>query len=203
MQPKSDTASSTHLVAYGQTQPEVLARLEQELKLFDAHLQTRQNDWAQVQAGREWTVAQEAEHVMLINISITRLLKLLASDRPLQAAPQTAGVLKDGKRQAPAYSLPSKQGVAWEELELSTEQADTEQADTNIPSRWTEQQQALLDTVTITTANPERTFWHPFFGELDALNWARMVSGHLHSHRHNLEKSDPKLNAPELNVKPN
>ncbi len=157
----------------GTTPAEVRARLQSELDAFEAHLAGRQHDWTRPQTGRDWSPAQEAEHVLLINQSITPLLRLLGSDRELRPMPQVPGTLKGGKRQAPPASLPSEQGLAWEDLQ----------------GRWAEHRQQLEEVAQHVTGTPGRTYWHPFFGELDALDWLRMVTAHLYSHRKLLEKS--------------
>lgn len=161
------------LAFVGATPAEVGERLKRELDLFWQHVQTRQSDWRQVQPGREWSPAQEVEHVLLINSGVTGILRLLLSDRPLRAAPQERGVLKDGKRQAPASSLPSEQGVAWEDVE----------------AQWQRSRAAAEEVSAQVRATPDRTFWHPFFGELDALDWQRMMASHVMSHRLLLERS--------------
>ncbi|ACO45373.1 DinB family protein [Deinococcus deserti] len=161
------------LLAMGRTPDEVRARLAAELDAFENELRARQADWSRPQAGREWSPAQEAEHVLLINEGITRLVGLLMSERELRPLPQTPGVLKDGKRQAPAHTLPSAEGLAWDELD----------------SRWTQHRTRLEAAAAQVRDVPERTMWHPFYGELDALNWLRMVAGHLDSHRRLLKRS--------------
>ncbi|MHA0034026.1 DinB family protein [Deinococcus sp. PESE-13] len=161
------------LAFVGATPAEVGDRLKRELDLFWQHVQTRQDDWQQVQPGREWSPAQEVEHVMLINGAVTGVTRLLLSDRPLRPVPQEPGVLKDGKRQAPASALPSEQGVAWDEVQ----------------DKWAQSRAAAEEVSAQVRATPDRTFWHPFFGELDALDWQRMLASHVMSHRLLLERS--------------
>ncbi|MFC6661912.1 hypothetical protein [Deinococcus multiflagellatus] len=72
----------------GETPAAVHTRLRSELDAFEAHLRGRETDWTRVQPGRDWTPAQEAEHVALINESITRVLALLLSDREVRPAPR-------------------------------------------------------------------------------------------------------------------
>ena len=64
----------------GATPSEVTDRVKRELDLFWQHVQTRQGDWQQVQPGREWSPAQEVEHVMLISGAVTGVTRLLLSD---------------------------------------------------------------------------------------------------------------------------
>lgn len=169
-QPLQDPAVLRH---FGQTPTQVQATLSAQLDAFEAELRTREHDWTTVQPGREWSPAQEAEHVVKINSGITRLLGLLLSDRDLRPTPQTPGVLKDGKRQAPPESLPSAAGLPWQSWE----------------EVWSGHRAALETVAAGIRETPGRTAWHPFFGELDALDWLRMVAAHLHSHRELLERS--------------
>jgi hypothetical protein len=157
----------------GQTPEEVRARLSVELDRFEAQLRGRQADWNTTQPGREWSPAQEAEHVMKIDNSIVPLMRLLLSDKELRPMPQVPGELKNGRRQAPAFSLPSHGGLSFEAL-------DTE---------WAEHRQKLEATAAQVIPTPGRTFWHQFFGEIDALDWLRMITVHLRSHRKLLEES--------------
>lgn len=170
---QADPYDPAPLKALGRTPDEVRARLKAELDSFETHLRTRQHDWAAVQPGREWSPAQEAEHVLLINQSIAPLFKLLTSDKELRPMPQVRGTLKDGKRQAPPMSQPSAAGLAWEDLD----------------TRWAEHRAQLTAAAELVRETPGRTYWHPFYGELDALDWLRMVTGHLYSHRRLLEQS--------------
>ncbi|MDO4263983.1 MAG: DinB family protein [Deinococcus sp.] len=169
-QPLQDPAV---LRQFGRTLTEAQAALHTELDAFEAELRTRKGDWHATQPGRDWSPAQEAEHVVRINTGITRLLGLLLSDCELRAAPQTPGQLKEGKRQAPADSLPSATGLPW----------------ANWEAMWNGHRAALETVAADVRETPGRTAWHPFFGELDALGWLRMVAAHLHSHRELLERS--------------
>ncbi|PTA67484.1 DinB family protein [Deinococcus arcticus] len=162
------------LAPMGDTPAAVRARLLSELDQFEAHLTQRQADWTRVQPGRDWTPAQDAEHVALINEAIARVLSLLLSERALRPAPQTPGDLtSDGRRRAPAAALPSDTGLPW----------------AGWPARWAQGRAALEAATAGLRATPGRTLWHPFFGELDALDWARMVTAHLAGHRRALERS--------------
>lgn len=161
------------LQQFGHTVQDVQASIRHEAEAFGAHLRTRQADWGQVQAGRGWSPAQEAEHVIAIGDAASRAIRLLLSDKPLRPIPQVSGDLKDGKRQAPAFSLPSPAGIAWDELD----------------ERWNAHQSALLALAAEIRPTPGRTFWHPYFGELDALDWLRTLAGHLRGHRQLLEGS--------------
>jgi len=162
------------LAPMGATPEDVRARLDRELDLFHAHLRTRQGDWTRTQPGRDWSPAQEAEHVLKINDSIARGVGLLLSERELRPMPQTPGELTpDGRRVAPPHTQPGDTGLAWDDLDAT----------------WTHSREGLSTVTGALRATPGRTLWHPFFGELDALDWTRMVAAHLYQHRKALERS--------------
>lgn len=158
---------------------EVRARLEAELSALGAHLRSRGTDWSAVQSGREWSPAQEAEHVALINEAGGRAIRLLLSDRQLRPLPHTAGVLKDGKRQAPAFAVPGAAGWPWAELE----------------GRWADHSAGMLALAEQVQAGQaqdgqtQRTLWHPYLGEIGALDWLRSLVAHVKHHRELLERS--------------
>lgn len=157
----------------GNTPEEVRLRLSAELDRFEAHLRGREADWNTTQPGRAWSPAQEAEHVLIIDNSIVPIMRLLLSDKELRPMPQVAGEIVDGKRQAPDFSVPSDEGLAFEALDTT----------------WAEHRQKLEEMAARVTATPGRTFWHQFFGEIDALDWLRMVAMHMRNHRKLLEES--------------
>ncbi|UBV42167.1 DinB family protein [Deinococcus taeanensis] len=162
------------LAALGATPDDVRTRLHTELDRFEAHLHTRQADWTQVQPGRDWSPAQEAEHVLLINDGVARGVALLLSERELRPTPQVPGELTpDGRRIAPLHTRPSETGLAWTELD----------------GRWVQSRTQLLQVVQNLRETPDRTLWHPYFGALDALDWTRMLAAHLRQHRQSLERS--------------
>ncbi|GGL83267.1 hypothetical protein GCM10010840_21250 [Deinococcus aerolatus] len=157
----------------GQTAEEVRTRLSVELDRLEAQLRGRQADWNTTQPGRDWSPAQEAEHVLKIDNSIVPIMRLLLSDKPLRPMPQVPGQLKDGKRQAPDFTLPSETGLSFAALE----------------TEWAEHRRTLEETAARVEPTPGRTFWHQFLGELDALDWLRMITVHLRAHRKLLEAS--------------
>lgn len=157
----------------GQTPEEVRTRLGVELDRFEAQLRSRQDDWTVTQPGRDWSPAQEAEHVLKIDTSIVPLLRLLLSDKALRPMPQVPGEIRNGKRQSPDALLPSDAGLPFEALDTT----------------WAEHRQKLEEVAAQVRETPGRTFWHQFFGEIDALDWLRMVTVHLRAHRKLLEES--------------
>ncbi|CAM3866504.1 DinB family protein [Deinococcus frigens] len=157
----------------GQTPEEVRTRLSVELDRFEAQLRGRQGDWNTTQPNRAWSPAQEAEHVLKIDTSIVPIMRLLLSDKELRPMPQVPGEIVGGKRQSPEALLPSDAGMPFEALDTI----------------WAEHRQNLEEMAAQVEATPGRTFWHQFFGEIDALDWLRMVTVHLRAHRKLLEES--------------
>ena len=78
-----------------------------------------------------------------------------------------------GRRVAPPHTRPSDTGLAWEDLD----------------TRWAQSRAGLERAAAELRHTPGRTLWHPFFGELDAMDWMRMVAIHLNNHRKQLEAS--------------
>lgn len=166
-------ASRAELVTYGQVPEQIASNLQAELEALEAHLHQRQSDWLIQQPQRDWSPAQEAEHVLLVNDSVINLVLLLLSNKELPEMPKRLGKLKNGKRQAPSFTLPSQQGLAWDDL----------------PNRWGQQSERLIELAANAKATPQRFMWHPFLGDLDALDWLRMLVRHTRGHRQLLEKS--------------
>lgn len=163
------------LRALGETPADVQARLTRELDAFGEALQSREGDWQRQQPGRDWSPAQETEHVMKVNGAVASVLRLLLSDRPLRPGEQAPGELRDGKRQAPVATMPSETGTAWAEVE----------------AHWQASRAALEAQAAQVRETPGRTVWHPFFGELDALDWLRMGVYHIGHHRRLMAQSAP------------
>lgn len=168
-----EKVDKTMLLACGETPDEVCQQLRMESQAFAEHIEQREQDWTQVQMGREWSPAQEVEHVMLTNHLVGRGIRLLLSDKEIQPMPKLEGQRKNGKRQAPEGLVPSPEGLAWNKRQ----------------EQWQENIQTLQNIATQVQSTPERTIWHPFLGELDALEWLQMVTWHLGHHRQLLEQS--------------
>lgn len=154
----------------GATGDEVAARLTRELDAFETVVARSQARWHEPLPGREWTAAQEAEHVILVNESSARIAALLASVRPLRAAPRIPGEEVGGRRQAPEGTRPGP-GQSWEAL----------------AGRHAAAREQLLTLAGQIRDDPERTFFHPFMGDLTALDWLRMATYHVGHHRRQLE----------------
>ena len=150
--------------------PEVTSqRLREELQAFGETVRAASAHWHTRLPGREWSPAQEAEHVVRVNESTGRLIRLLLSERELRAAPEQPGVLKGGKRQAPP----------------GTEPGPGEELDTLL-KRHREAGEVLSGLHA--EPNPARTYFHPFLGQLDALDWLRMTTWHMGEHRRALRR---------------
>ena len=159
------------LRAFGQTPADVQSRLERELDAFERVVEAVQPHWNTTLPGREWTAAQESDHIIRVNAGTAKIAALLLSDKPLRPGDQTPGTLLDGKRQAPAGLQPGPD-QAW--ADLSDAHAQT--------------RAALLQAAAHAPETSERTFFHPFMGELTALDWLRMAAFHVRHHRKQLEK---------------
>lgn len=168
-----EQGDKTALLVLGETPTEVCRRLNLECQAFAEHVEQREQDWQKVQSGRDWSPAQEVEHVILTSHSVGRVIRLLLSDKELQPIPKISGQKKDGKRQAPDMILPSREGLPWAEYKL----------------RWQQSVQEFQDVAARVRSTPERTFWHPFLGDLDALEWLRMNTWHIGHHRQLMEQS--------------
>ncbi|MCD0159368.1 DinB family protein, partial [Deinococcus sp. 6GRE01] len=59
----------------------------------------------------------------------------------------------------------------------------------DLDTRWAQSRAGLERAAAELRHTPGRTLWHPFFGELDAMDWMRMVAIHLNNHRKQLEAS--------------
>ena len=155
---------------YGTTPETIQTRYELECRAFEEALRWREG-WFEVLAGREWTLAQLAEHVLLVNTSVSKCLYLIASDRPLDVYPRTPGVMKDAKAQAPEGMQPDG------ELDRDA-----------FLKMWQGSYARLLKQVAAMTVweDESRTMYHPFFGDLTALAWFQMAAFHVHYHHKQL-----------------
>ncbi|MDB5044737.1 MAG: hypothetical protein JWQ08_787 [Deinococcus sp.] len=159
------------LRAFGQTPADVRSRLERELDAFERAVNAAQPHWHTTLPGRSWTAAQESEHIIRVNAGTARIAALLLSDKPLRPGDQTPGILVDGKRQAPAGLQPGPD-QSWADLSAG----------------HTQTRAALLNAAAQAPETSDRTFFHPFMGELTALDWLRMAGFHVRHHRKQLEK---------------
>ncbi|MFB9990756.1 DinB family protein [Deinococcus oregonensis] len=159
------------LRAYAPTPADVQARLERELNAFERAVEAVQPHWHTTLPGRAWTAAQESDHIIRVNAGTARIAALLLSDRPLRPTEQIPGVMVDGKRQAPAGLEPGPD-QAWADLSAA----------------HTQTRAALLQAAAQAPESSERTFFHPYLGQLTALEWLKMAALHIRHHRKQLEQ---------------
>ncbi|WP_019588773.1 DinB family protein [Deinococcus apachensis] len=158
------------LRAMGDSPEEVRDRLARELGAFEAAVLAAQPQWHETLPFRAWTAAQESEHVILVNEGTARIVALLLSDRPLRPVPPVPGELVEGRRQAPTGTRPGPD-QPWETLR----------------ERHATAREALLSHAPRATDDPGRRFFHPFMGEITALDWLRMAAFHIRHHRKQLQ----------------
>ncbi|WP_225429938.1 DinB family protein [Deinococcus detaillensis] len=167
------------LLAFGKTPDEVAGRLERELSTYQQTVARAQAHWNAVLPERDWSPAQETEHVILVNEGSAKIAALLLSDKQLRPTEQTPiEVDAQGRRQAPSNTLPSA-GQPWEHLDARFGQAGQ-----------------MLQTLALRADdNTERRFFHAAMGEITALDWLRMAAFHTRHHRKKLEAGLTQLEA--------
>lgn len=141
------------------------AALGRELAAFEELPPTLADVWFVPRAPGAWSAAQTTEHVLLVNVGMSKTLRLLRQTEPPPELSRTPGTLKDGKPQAPAFSLPGD-GAAWAALE----------------PQWLEMRARFLAELEATRAWHGLTRFHPYFGDLDALGWVRAAALHMAHH---------------------
>ena len=160
------------LARFGRQPDTARASLRRELEVFRA-LPTRLAEvWLVPRAPGTWSPAEVSEHVLKVNVALSKTLHLLRRDEPPPEGPRTPGVLKDGRAQAPIFSHPGAP-APWAELEPA----------------WLEMERRLLAEVAQTSRWYERTRFHPYFGDLNALEWVQAGALHMAHHRRQLELS--------------
>ena len=156
------------LLRYGGDMNGARAALERELAAFETMLPELQDRWEVPLREDAWCPAQVVEHVLKASTGFSKVLYLLRREAPLPEVPKVPGIYKDGRPQAPETAIPGEP-QPWGALEPT----------------WREVHDRLLKEAGV--AQPaERTFFHPFMGELDALGWVRMSAYHLAHHRKQL-----------------
>lgn len=161
-------ADPSILTPFGATPQEAASRLKRELDAFEEAALEHRADWLNPPEPGRWSPAQLTEHVLLANESFGKVVHLLGSERPLPDSPRTPGRLVNGRAVAPAFLEPGA-GQPWSELE----------------GRWQEVNARFLRAAR-QSADPARTFWHPYFGELSALGWTQAAAWHTRHHRRQL-----------------
>ena len=166
----------TPLARFGRDPEAVRHALEREFTAFEALPETLAEVWLEPYAPGKWSPAQITEHVMKVNVGMSKTLYILRRDAPLPEQQRTPGSLKNGKAQAPAFSEPGE-GFAWAVLQPKWQ---------GVKTRF------LAEAEQVGSAQPdvsERTWFHPYFGDLDALGWARAAAFHMAHHRKQLKAS--------------
>ena len=157
------------LERFGRDPAGAKAALERELAVFGTLPAALADAWFVPRAPGAWAAAQTTEHVLKINIGMSKMLHLLRQAELPPEPSRTPGTLKDGRPQAPAFSLPGD-GLAWAVLE----------------PQWLEMQARFLGELEATQTWHGPTRFHPFFGDLDALGWVRAAALHMAHHRRQL-----------------
>lgn len=158
------------LARFGRQPDTAEASLRRELEAFRA-LPTRLAEvWTRPRAPGAWSPAEVSDHVLKVNVALSKTLHLLRRDEPPPKGPRTPGVLRDGRAQAPAFSHPGAPRP-WAALEPG----------------GLEMERRLLAEVAQTSAWSVRTRFHPYFGDLNALEWVQAGALHMAHHRRQLE----------------
>jgi hypothetical protein len=156
----------------------VTSGMQRELDAFEQTMRGAAAHWGTRMPGRDWTPAQEAEHTILVNEGTGKVVRLLLSGRPLRDTPQFPGQIRDGRWLAPPGTEPGPEQPL--EALLARHAATC----------------PLLAGVQA-GPDPERTFPHPFLGNIDALDWLRMAAGQTGHHRRTLQAGLDRLDAGE------
>lgn len=157
------------LARFGGEPETAKAALKRELAAFGAPPETLAAVWLTPRAAGAWSPAQVTEHVLKVNVGMSKTLHLLRRDAPLPEQVRTPGVLVGGKAQAPAFSLPGA-AQPWDALE----------------PHWLEMERRLLGEVARTRDWQRRSRFHPYFGDLNALSWTQAAALHMAHHRRQL-----------------
>ena len=161
------------LARFGRDPEAVRAALAREFTAFEALPTALTAVWLEPYAPGKWSPAQMTEHVLKVNVGMSKTLYLLRRDAPLPEQTRTPGSLENGKAQAPAFSYPSE-GLAWEILQPKWQGTKT---------RFLAEAEQVGRVQAEAT---QRTWFHPYFGDLDALGWLQAAAFHMAHHRKQL-----------------
>ena len=153
----------------------LLGSMRRELDAFEGVMRAAVPHWNTRLPGRDWTPAQEADHTILVNEAGGRIVKLLLSGKPLREVVRQPGRTQGGKRVAPPFLEPGPEQPL--EALLARNEAT----------------RALLEVHA--EPDPQRTFYHPFMNDLDALGWLRMAAYQTRHHRLSMQAGLDRLNA--------
>lgn len=166
------------LTAFGETPEQIRAELHKALEQFGASALESSGtgtpeprpEWLTHPAPDRWSPAQVAEHVLLVNERVGRMVTLLCDGRPLPDLPMVPGVMVGGRRRCPPEIEPGA-GVPWAEL----------------AGRWHVSCELLTSPqLDLEGADLSRRLFHPFLGPIDAHDWLRMATFHTRHHRRQL-----------------
>jgi hypothetical protein len=160
------------LARYGREADEAKLIFERELAAFAVLPQTLTEVWLTPTRPGAWSPAQVTEHVCLVNVAASKVLYLLRREEPLLEGPRTRATVIGGRVQAPPFTLPGP-SRPWEALH----------------SQWRAMETRLAGEVAATRVWRGRRYFHPFFGDLCALEWLASASFHLAHHRKQLQRS--------------
>lgn len=147
-----------------------MERLHQEIRRFQDTVIHSQDHWLVARAEGAWSPAQIAEHVMLISKSMAQVLRAYQAPE-MPTFPRLPASYVNGKKQSPAYALPGE-GKPWSELEPD----------------WVKTHIRLVQAAEgVTNWQDQRTVHHPYFGDLNALEWLQMATFHLIHHRRQIQ----------------
>ncbi|GEM47483.1 DinB family protein [Deinococcus cellulosilyticus] len=155
----------------GTSAPEVMERLHQEIRRFQDAIAGAQDHWLTPREEGAWSPAQISEHVMLISRTMAHVLRAYQAPE-LPPFPKTTGTYVNGKKQSPPYGLPGE-GKPWADLEPDWIKAHI---------RLVQAAEGILDW------QDQRTVHHPYFGELNVLEWLQVATFHLIHHRRQMTR---------------
>ena len=160
----------TPLTRFGNDPEEIRAALEREFTAFEALPAALADVWFGPRKPGKWSPAQVTEHVIKVNVGMSKTLYLLRRAAPLPEQPRVPGVLVNGRAQAPEFSQPGE-GLAWTALEPT----------------WLETKTRFLAEAELAQVGESgRTWFHPYFGDLGALGWTQAAAFHMAHHRKQL-----------------
>lgn len=157
------------LARFGREPETARAALVRELAAFEGLPEALAGVWLEPRAPGAWSPAEITEHVLKVNVGMGKTLYLLRRDAPLPLQARVPGTFLAGKAQAPDFSHPGAP-QAWAVL----------------GPQWERMRSRLLNEVDQTHSWSGRTWFHPYFGDLDALGWVQAAALHMAHHRRRL-----------------
>ncbi len=160
------------LARFGKDAESAKTALVRQLDLFGALPEDLAGVWLSPLEDGKWSPAETTEHVLKVNVGMSKTLRLLRQEAPLPELPRP-GVLVGGKARSPAFALPGEP-QPWAVL----------------APQWREMRRRFLAELEATEGSANGlhgpVWFHPYFGELDALGWVQAASLHMAHHRKQL-----------------